>query len=112
MNRHLLRRGLYRGLTWGVVATLVLPVGLAVLVGLGGLLRSLGDGPGATVCGRLALAIGAVWFAAIVVTTAATAVVVLDSPPPHRPGRRHRRRRMRPRGEKRPLHTVPPERTS
>ena len=112
MNRHPLRRSLYRGLTWGVVATLVLPVGLAVLVGLGGLLRSLGDGPGAAVCGRLALAVGAVWIAAIVATTAATAVIVLDSPPPGRPRRRHRRRRLRSGSERRPLHTESPERPS
>lgn len=127
MNRHLLRRSLYSGLTWGVVATLVLPVVLAVLVGLGGLLRSLGDVPGAVVCGRVALAIGTVWITAVVVTTAATAVAVLDSPPPDRPGGRGRRRRFRPRAgrssverpgversriERRPLHTEPPERPS
>lgn len=94
----------------GLVVTLVLPVGIAVIAGLGGLLGALGDGVGAAVCGRSALAIGVVWMAAVVGTMAATTLAVLDSPPPARAGRRHRRRRPRP--DRRPLQHEPPERPS
>ena len=94
------RDGLRRGLAWALVATLLLPVPLAVVLGLGALLGSLGDGSGAVACGRLGLGLGVAWLAAIVATVAATACVTLTQgpgrphgPPPRRAGRRRRRER-------------------
>jgi hypothetical protein len=87
---------------WGVVATLLLPVVLAVVLGLGGLLHGLGDAAGGRVCLRLALGVGAAWAVAIVATTVTSALATLAadgraSPPRprwygRRPGRRRRRR--------------------
>lgn len=87
---------------WGVVATLLLPVVLAVVLGLGGLLHGLGDATGGRVCFRLALGVGATWAVAIVATTVASALATLvadgrGGPPGprwhgRRPGRRRRRR--------------------
>jgi hypothetical protein len=65
-------------LTWGLVATLLLPVVLAVVLGLGGLLAAVGDESGARACRRVALVAGAVWLVAVVTTTAASAVAVLE----------------------------------
>lgn len=81
--------------TWGLVATLLLPVVLAVVLGLGGLLGAVGDESGARACRRVALAAGAVWLVAVVATTAASAVAVLERPEPrrHAPGTRMRLRR-------------------
>ena len=62
------RDGLRRGLAWSLVATLLLPVPLAVVLGLGALLGSLGDSAGAVACGRLGLCLGVAWLAAIVAT--------------------------------------------
>ena len=88
---------LRRGLAWGVVATLLLPVVLAVVVGLGAVLAAVGDAAGAAVCGRLAIACGVLWLTAIVATVAVTAVAVLaDAPrrPQGGPPPRRRRRRL------------------
>lgn len=91
------RRRLRRGLTWGLVATLLVPVMLAVVLGLGGLLAAVGDAAGAQVCGRVGVVLGAVWVTAVVATVAATAAAVLAAAPPRRrpagPPRRGRRRR-------------------
>lgn len=82
-------------LTWGLVATLLLPVVLAVVLGLGGLLAAVGDESGARACRRVALAAGVVWLVAVVATTAASAVAVLERPEPprHAPAKRMRLRR-------------------
>ena len=93
------RDGLRRGLGWGLVATLVLPVLLAVVLGLGGLLGQLGDAAGAVVCGRIGLVVGVAWLTAIVGTVAVTAACVLAGhsrplPPGPPRGRRRSRRRM------------------
>ena len=90
MNRNLLRRGLARCL----FAVLVLPVALAVVIGLGGLLAALGDGAGAAVCVRVSLALGALFVIAVVAATTCNALAIL-APPARR--RRHRRPRRRPR---------------
>lgn len=86
-----------RALTWGAAATLLLPIVIAVVLGLGGLLGGLGDTPGARVCAWIGLAIGAVWITAIVATTAINAIAVLERRPPRRPrhGRTPRRRARR-----------------
>ena len=90
MNRNVLKRGL----AWCVVALVLVPVTLAVVLGLGGLLGALGDDAAAAVCGRIALWLGAILMVAVVVTTVASALVHLV-PPTHRPARRRRRGRGR-----------------
>ena len=80
-------------LTWGLVATLLLPVVLAVLLGLGSLLNAVGDEAGSRACGRVALAAGAAWLVAVVATTAVSAVALLERPPVPPRGRRKRGRR-------------------
>lgn len=89
-----------RGLTWGLAATLLLPMVLVVTLGIGGLLAAVGDDAAATACRWVALPLGVLWVAAIAATTALSAASHL-APPPRRPARRHRRRRpeQRPRGE-------------
>jgi hypothetical protein len=84
------------------VATLLLPVLLAVVLGLGALLGSLGDASGAVACGRIGLGLGVAWLMAIVATVAVTACVALvqgprrpHGPPPRPAGRRRRRRKER-----------------
>lgn len=79
-----------RWLTWGLVTMLLLPVVIAVLAGLGGLLAALGDDAGARGCGRAALAMGVAWLTSVVATVAATATVALE---PQRGRRRRRGRR-------------------
>lgn len=89
--------GLRRGLAWALVATLLLPVPLAVVLGLGALLGSLGDAAGAVACGRLGLCLGVAWLAAIVATVGATACVTLMQGPvrPYDPPPRRARRRRK-----------------
>lgn len=98
MKRPMLRRWL----TWGLVAVLLLPVVIAVLAGLGGLLAALGDESGARGCGRAALVMGVAWLTAVVATVAATAAATLE-PPAGRGRRRRRARRWI--GENRPGET-------
>lgn len=93
-------------LTWGVAATLLLPVVLAVVLGLGSLLGAIGDESGARACGRVALAAGAAWFVAVVATTAVSAVALLDRA--ERP-RHDRRKRGRRRHRDRTLRGLGPE---
>lgn len=69
-----------RLLVWSLGGTVLLPVVLAVVFGLGGLLASLGDAPGAAICRALALALGAAWVVSLAGTVLATAVVTLESP--------------------------------
>lgn len=84
------RDGANRGLIWGVGATLLLPVVLAVVSALGALLAALGDTWGAAACQRTGLVAGGLWIVAVVATTALNAIAMLE----HR-GRRRRRRRRR-----------------
>jgi len=78
-----------------VAATLLLPVVLAVVLGLGSLLHAVGDESGARACGRVALAAGAVWLVAVVATTAVSAVALLERTDLPRHDRRKRGRRPR-----------------
>ena len=82
-------------LTWGLVATLLLPVVLAVVLGLGSLLNAVGDESGARACGRVALAAGAAWLVAVAATTTVSAVALLERPAGPRRGLRKRKRRAR-----------------
>ncbi|MFM1995726.1 MAG: hypothetical protein RLZZ111_113 [Planctomycetota bacterium] len=68
-----------RLLVWGLGGTVLLPVLLAVIFGLGGLLASLDDRSGAAVCRGIALAVGAMWVVSLAATVLATAVVTLES---------------------------------
>lgn len=70
-----------RLLIWGLVGTVLLPVLLAVVFGLGGLLASLEDRVGAAVCRGIALAVGAMWVVSLAATVLATAIVTLESLP-------------------------------
>lgn len=92
MNRDVLRRWL----AWCVVAVLVLPAGLAVVLGLGGLLAALGDAAAAAACGRVALGLGVLFVTAVVATTACNALAILAPPRRRRPRRGRRRPRRGP----------------
>lgn len=101
-----MRRFLRRTLLRGVTASLVLPILLAIVLGLGALLASLGDRVGAAICVRVAQGVGVLWLLAVVATALAAGIAALDDAPPRRGrcgprGRRHRRgwsRRGRHRG--------------
>ncbi|NBW96622.1 MAG: hypothetical protein EBR28_07780, partial [Planctomycetia bacterium] len=59
-------RGIVRRmLLTGVACAILLPIVIAVVVGLGMLLKAVGDGAGAAVCGRVALVVGAGWIVAV-----------------------------------------------
>lgn len=62
----------------GVACSLLLPIVLAVVIGLGVLLRAVGDGVGSAVCGRLALVVGAGWLVAVITTAVASGAALLD----------------------------------
>ena len=105
-------RGLLRRiLRWSVVWSVMLPVVLSSVVGLGWLLRSLGDPAGASVSGRGALALGVVWLMAVVVAAVAGAVMTLIAGDRGRRSRRFRRRPCREgrrRGKRRRIDGPPP----
>jgi len=72
-------RGIIRRLLLaGVTASLLLPIVVAVVTGLGVLLRAVGDGPAAAVCGRVALIVGVCWLVAIITTAVASGAALLD----------------------------------
>lgn len=76
-------RGIIRRvLLSGVTASLLLPIVVAVVTGLGVLLRAVGDEPAATVCGRVALIAGVCWLVAIVTTAVASGAALLDDRTP------------------------------
>ena len=75
-------RGIIRRLLLaGVTASLLLPIVVAVVTGLGVLLRAVGDDPAATVCGRVALIAGVCWLVAIITTAVASGAALLDDRP-------------------------------
>jgi hypothetical protein len=76
-------RGVFRRiLLVGVASSLLLPVAMSIVFGLGMLLDSLGDETGGAVCGRVALGLAVVWLTAVIATAVASGVSVLDQPPP------------------------------
>jgi len=105
-------RGLLRRiLLWSVVWSVLMPVVLSIVVGLGWLLRSLGDPAGASFSGRLALALGVLWLMAVVVAAVAGAVMTLIAGERGRRSRRFRRRPCREghrRGKRRRIEGPPP----
>lgn len=84
-------REMKKSLAYGLVAMLILPVVLAIVLGLGGLLSALGDAAGAAFCVRTGLVLAVLWLTSIVATVAATAVVQMSQGAGRGP--RHRRRR-------------------
>lgn len=74
-----MRGELRRFLSWGVIAAVLLPVVLAIVIGLGGLLSSLGDDYGGAVCRRAALVVGALWIVSIVATALTSSILVLEA---------------------------------
>jgi len=76
-------RGIVRRLLIaGVGCSLLLPIVLAVVIGLGVLLEAVGDDAGGVVCGRVALVAGACWLVAIITTAVASGAALLDDRPP------------------------------
>jgi len=80
-----MRDGLRRFLLRSVLLTLLLPVALAVVGGLGGLLSAVGDRAGAVACGRVCLVVGAAWLMALAGTVTVGGLLALDGPPSHGP---------------------------
>lgn len=78
-----MRGELRRLLAWGVIAGVLLPVVLAIVVGLGTLLTSLGDEFGGAVCRRAALAVGVAWTVAVVSAALTSSLIVLGESPAH-----------------------------
>jgi len=90
--RTLMRELVRRLLAWGVLLAVLLPMVIAVALGLGALLASLGDKAGAVACGRIGLFIGVVWFLALAATATASGIMTLEAsairpPEPYRPER-------------------------
>lgn len=81
-----MRELIRRLLACGVLLTLLLPMVIAVVLGLGALLSSLGDEAGAAACGRVGLVIGVVWFLALAATATASGIMTLEASA-SRPGR-------------------------
>lgn len=72
-----MRGELRRLLAWGVIAAVLLPVVLAIVVGLGTLLSSLGDEAGGAVCRRAALVVGVAWIVSVVSAALTSSIIVL-----------------------------------
>jgi len=83
-----------RILVVGVGCSLLLPIAMLVVIGLGFLLASVGDEAGGAVCSRTALVVGVIWLVAVIATAVASGVAALDdgTRPGGRPRRGHRRR--------------------
>lgn len=76
-------RGIIRRLLLaGVAGSVLLPIVLAVVIGLGVLLQAVGDVAGGRVCGRAALVVGVCWLVAIITTAVASGAALLDDRTP------------------------------
>jgi hypothetical protein len=75
-----------RGLVWGLAATLLLPIVMAVTLGTAALLAAVGDATAATACRWAALPLAMLWGVAVVATTALSAMLHI-APHPPRPQR-------------------------
>ena len=74
-----------RGLVWGLAATLLLPLVIAVTLGTAALLAAVGDLTAATVCRWVALPVAILWGVAVVATTALSAMLPIAPRPPRPP---------------------------
>lgn len=86
---------LVRGLVWGLVASILLPIAVTVTIGTGGLLAAVGDQAAAAVCRRVALVLGILWITALAGTTIVSGLIAAARGGRPEPRRRHRRRRDR-----------------
>lgn len=82
MRESTMRDSLRRLLLWTVLLSVLLPVALAVIVGLGALLAAVGDEAGAAACGRVCLVVGAGWLMALAGTATATGILAVKGPRP------------------------------
>lgn len=73
-----MRHNVRRLLTAGVLLTILLPMVIAVALGLGALLGALGDDDGAKGCGRIGLAIGGAWLLSVAATATAGGILMLE----------------------------------
>jgi hypothetical protein len=80
MRESMIGDSVRRFLLWCVMMSLLLPVALAVIVGLGALLAAVGDEAGAAACGRVCLVIGAGWIVAVAGTATAAGILVVEGP--------------------------------
>lgn len=80
-----MRDALRRLLLRAVFLAVMLPVALAVVVGLGALLSAVGDRAGAVACGRVCLVVGAAWLMALAGTATVAGLLAVDGPPPPGP---------------------------
>jgi hypothetical protein len=69
-----------RALTFLLAAGCVLPVAIAIVVGVGRLLSAMGDAAGALALDRTALALGILWAIALVCLLLALAIQILGPP--------------------------------
>jgi len=77
-------RGIIRRLLLaGVIGSLLLPIVVAVVIGLGVLLQAVGDKAASAVCGRAALIAGVCWLVALVTTAVASGAALLDDRATH-----------------------------
>lgn len=67
-----------RLLVGAVIATILLPIAVAVVLGLAALLGGLGDTVAAVACQRVALVGGVLWILAIIVTSVCSGLVAMD----------------------------------
>jgi hypothetical protein len=76
-----------RGLIWGLAATLLVPMVIAVVLGTAAVLAAVGDDTAAAVCRWATLPLAVLWAVAIAATTALSAACQLAGhrPPPRRP---------------------------
>lgn len=77
-----------RGLVWGLGATLLLPLVMAITLGTAALLAAVGDVTAATACRWVALPIAMLWGVAVVATTALSAMMQIAPRPPRPPRNR------------------------
>ena len=77
-NPPTMREVFRRLLVGGVACSLLLPIVLAVVCGLGVLLGSLGDEVGRVACGRTALVVGVAWLTAVIATAVSDGGVAFE----------------------------------
>jgi membrane protein implicated in regulation of membrane protease activity len=75
-----------------LTALLIIPVVLAMTLGMAALLAAVGDTMAAAACRWVAMALGIVWAASVVATVAFAALISLADDRPRQARRRFRRR--------------------
>jgi hypothetical protein len=75
-----------RPILWLLGASLILPIAIAILVGVARILQAMGDPGGAAVLDRIVLACGILWAIQLVVLLVVQGIALIV-PPPRRPPR-------------------------